>query len=104
MRLTLGIALLVFSGPAAHAQTQPAPIDIPNAPIPIQVLVQIPADTNTDLQAICLFRSSPLNTLHGSLVEANEKLKELDQLKSEFLNTVSHELRTAILATLAPAR
>jgi hypothetical protein len=77
MRLTLGIALLVFSGPTAHAQTQPAPIDIPNAPIPIQVLVQSPADTNTDLQAICLFRSSPLNTLHGSLVETNEKLKGL---------------------------
>jgi Cytosol aminopeptidase family, N-terminal domain len=77
MRLTLGIALLVCSGPTAHAQTQPAPIDIPNAPIPIQVLVQSPADTNTDLQVICLFRSSPLNALHGSLVEANEKLKGL---------------------------
>jgi len=53
--------------PAAHAQ--PA--------IPIQVLAQSPADTKTDLQAICLFRSSPLNALHGSLVETNEKLKGL---------------------------
>ena len=26
---------------------------------------------------ICLFRSSPLNTLHGSLAEMNEKLKGL---------------------------
>jgi hypothetical protein len=77
MRLTLGIALLVCVGPAARAQTQTAPIDIPNAPIPIQVLVESPADTHTDLQVICLFRSSPLNTLHGSLVEANEKLKGL---------------------------
>ncbi len=77
MRLTLGIALLVCSGPIAHTQTQPAPIDIPHSPVPIQVLVQSPADTNTDLQVICLFRSSPVNTLHGSLVEANEKLKGL---------------------------
>jgi hypothetical protein len=77
MRLTLGIALLFCSGPIAHAQIQPAPIDIPNAPVPIQVLVQSPADTNTDLQVICLFRSSPENTLHGSLLETNEKLKGL---------------------------
>jgi len=77
MRLSLWIALLVCLGPIAHAQTQPAPIDIPNAPIPVQVLAQSPADTQTDLQVICLFRSSPVNTLHGSLVEANEKLKGL---------------------------
>jgi Cytosol aminopeptidase family, N-terminal domain len=50
---------------------------LPSAPIPIEVLAQSPADTRTDLQAICLFRSSPLNTLHGSLVEMNEKLKGL---------------------------
>ncbi len=46
-------------------------------PIPIEVLVQGPADTVTDLQVICLFRSSPENTLHGSLIETNEKLKGL---------------------------
>jgi hypothetical protein len=50
---------------------------LPNPPIPIQVLAQSPADTRTDLQVICLFRSSPLNTLHGSLVETNAKLKGL---------------------------
>ena len=77
MRLTLWIALLVCTGPIAQAQTQPAPIDIPDAPIPVQVLVLSPAGTNTDLQVICLFRSSPENTLHGSLVEINEKLKGL---------------------------
>ncbi len=43
----------------------------------MQVLAQSPADTKTDLQVICLFRSSPLNTLHGSLVEMNQKLKGL---------------------------
>jgi len=31
----------------------------------------------TDLQVICLFRSSPVNTLHGSLSEVNERLHGL---------------------------
>jgi hypothetical protein len=61
--------------PAAHAQ--PAAIDIPGAPIPIRILAQSPADTTTELQVICLFRSSPVNTLRGSLTEANDKLKGL---------------------------
>jgi hypothetical protein len=61
----------------AYSQTTPARIDIPNSPIPIQVLVQSPADTETDLQVICLFRSSATNTLHGSLIEMNGKLKGL---------------------------
>jgi len=43
----------------------------------IDVLAQSPADTKTELQVICLFRSAPENTLHGSLVETNEKLKGL---------------------------
>jgi hypothetical protein len=69
------IPMLFLLATAAHAQ--PAPIDIPGAPIPIQILAQSPADTTTELQVICLFRSSPVNTLHGSLTEANEKLKGL---------------------------
>src|SRR5580658_8417583 len=77
MRLTLWLVLLACPGPIAHAQTQPAPIDIPNSPIPVQILAQSPAETVTDLQVICLFRSSPVNTLHGSLLETNEKLKGL---------------------------
>src|SRR5580658_5213401 len=69
------IPVLFLLAPAVHAQS--APIDIPGAPIPIQILAQSPADTTTELQVICLFRSSPVNTLHGSLTEANEKLKGL---------------------------
>jgi len=45
--------------------------------IPIQVLAQSPAETTTDLQVICLFQSSPENTLHGSLLELNGKLNGL---------------------------
>jgi hypothetical protein len=61
----------------AYAQNPPAIITIPGSPIPIQILTQGPADTLTDLQVICLFRSSPVNSLHGSLVEMNDKLKGL---------------------------
>jgi hypothetical protein len=47
---------------------------IPNASFPVNVLVESPADTKTDLQAICLFQSDPGNTLQGSLREIDEKL------------------------------
>jgi hypothetical protein len=43
----------------------------------MQILVQSPVDTIADLQVICLFRSEPMNTLHGSLAEANAKMKGL---------------------------
>lgn len=68
---------LIGSVGTAHAQKSSASIDVPGGPVPIRVLAQSPADTSTDLQVICLFRSSPVNTLHGSLVEINEKLNGL---------------------------
>ena len=48
-----------------------------NSAIPAQVLVQSPAETNTELQIVCLFQSAPENSLHGSLVEINQKLQGL---------------------------
>jgi hypothetical protein len=55
--------------PVGRAQKPSAP-----ARFPVDVLVQSPADTQADLQVICLFRSDPSNTLHGSLTEIDEKL------------------------------
>jgi len=74
---TLLLGLIIWPWPKVCAQTPTAIINIANAPIPIQILMQGPADTRTDLQVICLFRSSPANILHGSLAETNEKLKGL---------------------------
>jgi len=67
------LALGAFAGTAV-AQDQPISYNLNNGPIPIQIRVQSPAETDAELQVICLFRSSPLNTLHGSLVETNQKL------------------------------
>jgi len=58
-------------------EAKPTTLEVPNAPVPTRILVQSPAETDTELQIICLFESTPQNTLHGSLVEANEKLKGL---------------------------
>jgi hypothetical protein len=80
LRSTFLFGLIAWAWSIACAQ--PTSIEIPNSPIPIQILAQSPAETKTDLQVICLFRSSPVNTLHGSLVETNEKLKGLlDQIR-----------------------
>ncbi len=61
----------------AGAADKPAELQITGAPMPMRVLVQSPAETATELQTICLFAATPENTLHGSLVELNEKLKGL---------------------------
>src|SRR5258708_12479624 len=64
---------------AAAPASAPKPVEIAikDVPIPMRILVQSPADTEADLQIICLFRSDNSNTLHGSLIETNEKLKGL---------------------------
>jgi Cytosol aminopeptidase family, N-terminal domain len=77
------VFLLIYCGAIfVNGQSAPTQLEVPNAPIPTYVLVQSPADTQTALQVICLFQSDPANTLHGSLLEINEKLAGLlDQIR-----------------------
>jgi hypothetical protein len=77
------IALVTWPCAIAWTQEGPGVVNIADSPIPIRVLAQSPADTDTYLQVICLFRSSPLNPLHGSLTEINDKLTGLlDRVRS----------------------
>jgi len=82
--LTLTVSFVCVQAEPARPSPATAPVEgkvteiqVSRKPIPIRILVQSPADTKTDLQAICLFRSDPENTLHGSLSEANLKLNAL---------------------------
>jgi len=73
---------------------------IPSA-LPVKVLSQSPADSTTNLQIICLFRSSPQNTLHGSLIEIDDKLHgTLHEIRTPAL--FSGELGETVLITPPP--
>src|ERR1035438_4638946 len=97
LTLATSLAGLVLAGPVPaqsqaarlSPQARPTEIQIPNGPLPIRVLVQSPADTVTALQVICLFQSSPSNTLHGSLSEINAKLNRSEEHTSE-LQSLRH--------------
>jgi hypothetical protein len=90
-RIAAVVAMLAAIGAAQSAgapQTaaKPAEIKVANAPIPMRVLAQSPVATETELQIICLFRSSASAPLHGALAEADEKLSGLlDQLRKPSL-------------------
>ncbi len=49
-------------------------------------------------------KSAELEQMTSQLQLANEKLKELDRLKADFITTVTHELRTPITAIKALAK
>ena len=72
--------LFFFYAPSAMIAQAPVAgqvLHIQQYGFPVDVLIQGPADTQTELQIICLFHSDPSNTLHGSLTEMNEKLQGL---------------------------
>jgi hypothetical protein len=74
----VGICPVVPQNPRKDSHTPSiTTLEVHNSPVPTHVLVQSPSDTRTDLQIICLFASTPANTLHGSLVETDQKLKGL---------------------------
>ena|SRR5271170_1191332 len=92
LRAAFASSLLLAQATALLAQ-QPSP-----PALRVTILAQSPAETTTDLQIFCLFRSSPTNTLHGSLTEANEKLHGLlDQLRQP--NLFNGDLGETILLT-----
>ena len=80
----------------AHAEDgQPSPVIGDND---LRLLTAI-----GDIAAIALYRAGITETLEGrvaertrELAEANERLKELDRLKTKFVTDVSHELRTPV--------
>jgi hypothetical protein len=77
MNPTVWKLLLLAAFAAVPVEAQPASVEVAGAPFSIRILAQSPADTTAELQVVCLFRSSPENTLHGSLSEVNEKLQGL---------------------------
>jgi hypothetical protein len=85
------------TAPIAESQV----LTISNGSFPVDVLVESPAVTKTELQAICLFRADSGDTLHGSLAEINEKLGGLlSQIHQS--NMFSGELGETLLIAPKP--
>jgi hypothetical protein len=91
----IAFALLIRQPVLSPAQAAVTPA------LTVTVLAQSPAETSTDLQVICLFRSEPQNQLHGSLTEIDAKLHGLlTQLRAPGL--FGGELGETILLTPPP--
>jgi cytosol aminopeptidase family protein len=90
--LKLAVAGLLLTTLAQARSSTPAKmpdsatLQVRTALFPVQVLVQSPAESTTELQIICLFQSVPENSLHGSLAAINQKLEGLlDQVRNSSL-------------------
>ncbi|NDV18083.1 PAS domain S-box protein [Pseudodesulfovibrio sp. JC047] len=62
------------------------------------------ADLNRHLEQLVRDRTEDLVLKAQELEEANQRLRELDEMKSAFLSSVSHELRTPLTSILGFAK
>lgn len=62
------------------------------------------AQMNRQLEGLVEERTKDLNAKAQELKQANERLQELDKLKSAFISSVSHELRTPLTSVLGFAK
>jgi PAS domain S-box-containing protein len=62
------------------------------------------ASMNRQLEGLVEERTKDLNAKAHELEQANERLQELDKLKSTFISSVSHELRTPLTSVLGFAK
>ena len=82
-----GVVLLLAL--RANAQTSVAEgtrLSVPNAALPVDVLVEAPSGAPGELQVICLFASTPENKLQASLAVMDARLNgTLTKLRSQNL-------------------
>lgn len=72
-------------------------------PITLKEMIRMIEETKEiiDYSKEVELKSKELEKTANQLMAANDRLKELDQLKAEFINTVTHELRTPITSIKA---